>query len=214
MIKINTSDLRSNLHLLHAGDTVLLSGTIYTARDAAHKKLTELIKNGKELSEKEIKNLLMDSEFSKARDYALNVLSIKSISSADLSKKICLKGYDKIIADEVINELTELGYVDDVAYASLFLEYCAEKMWGKKKIRFEMKQKGLTDEIIESVLSFYSDDDCLETMAEVIISKYGHEDINDIKVKNKITRYFVSRGFDFSKADAAIRLASREISNE
>ena len=34
---------------LRAGDTVSLSGFIYTARDAAHKRLVELIKDGKEL---------------------------------------------------------------------------------------------------------------------------------------------------------------------
>lgn len=34
---------------LHAGDTVLLSGEIYTARDAAHKRLIALIDEGKEL---------------------------------------------------------------------------------------------------------------------------------------------------------------------
>jgi len=34
---------------LVAGDTVLLSGTIYTARDAAHKRLVELIEKGEEL---------------------------------------------------------------------------------------------------------------------------------------------------------------------
>ena len=28
---------------LKAGDTILLSGTIYTARDAAHKRLIELV---------------------------------------------------------------------------------------------------------------------------------------------------------------------------
>ncbi len=31
---------------LHAGDIVLLSGTLYTARDAAHKRLTELLDMG------------------------------------------------------------------------------------------------------------------------------------------------------------------------
>ena len=30
---------------LHAGDSVLLSGTIYTARDAAHKRLYEMLEN-------------------------------------------------------------------------------------------------------------------------------------------------------------------------
>ena len=34
---------------LHCGDNVLLSGVIYTERDAAHKRLTELIDAGKEL---------------------------------------------------------------------------------------------------------------------------------------------------------------------
>lgn len=34
---------------LHAGDSVLLSGTIYTARDAAHKRLIALLNEGIEL---------------------------------------------------------------------------------------------------------------------------------------------------------------------
>lgn len=35
--------------LLHAGDLVFLSGTIYVARDAAHKRFMELLDQGKEL---------------------------------------------------------------------------------------------------------------------------------------------------------------------
>lgn len=38
-----------DLEELKAGDAVLLSGTIYTARDAAHKRIVELIQEGKEL---------------------------------------------------------------------------------------------------------------------------------------------------------------------
>jgi fumarate hydratase subunit beta len=34
---------------LRAGDTVLLTGTIYTARDAAHKRLVEMIRSGEKL---------------------------------------------------------------------------------------------------------------------------------------------------------------------
>lgn len=41
--KIHTDSVRKELLNLHAGDSVLLSGTIYTARDAAHKKLCALI---------------------------------------------------------------------------------------------------------------------------------------------------------------------------
>jgi len=34
---------------LKAGDVVLLTGTVYTARDAAHKRLSELLNEGKDL---------------------------------------------------------------------------------------------------------------------------------------------------------------------
>lgn len=41
--------LKEQIQSLRAGDTVFLSGTIYTGRDAAHKKMCELIKEGKAL---------------------------------------------------------------------------------------------------------------------------------------------------------------------
>ena len=40
---------RAELSKLRAGDKLTVSGTIYTARDAAHKRLTELIASGEEL---------------------------------------------------------------------------------------------------------------------------------------------------------------------
>lgn len=40
---------KDKLEKLRAGDTVLLTGTIYAARDAAHKKLIEMIEAGESL---------------------------------------------------------------------------------------------------------------------------------------------------------------------
>ncbi len=44
--RINTQDVKSAAEYLKAGDTVYLSGTAYTSRDAAHKRITEIIKKG------------------------------------------------------------------------------------------------------------------------------------------------------------------------
>lgn len=46
---VNTSELKSFCEKLRAGDKVFLSGTVYTARDAAHKRIFELIDSGKDL---------------------------------------------------------------------------------------------------------------------------------------------------------------------
>ena len=44
--RIDASDLKRMAKELRAGDRVLLSGTIYTARDAAHKRIMAALKDG------------------------------------------------------------------------------------------------------------------------------------------------------------------------
>ena len=46
---LNTNELRSFAPELRAGDRVVLSGTVYTSRDAAHKRIAESISKGDKL---------------------------------------------------------------------------------------------------------------------------------------------------------------------
>jgi len=48
-IRLTTPLSTVDVEKLKIGDKVLLTGTIYTARDAAHKRLIDLLKEGKEL---------------------------------------------------------------------------------------------------------------------------------------------------------------------
>ena len=48
-ICINTKNLREKIPEIHAGDEVYVSGTVYTARDAAHKRIKALIEQNKPL---------------------------------------------------------------------------------------------------------------------------------------------------------------------
>lgn len=49
MIRLNTPLTEETIKTLHAGDHVLLSGVVYTARDAAHLRMMDLIAQGKPL---------------------------------------------------------------------------------------------------------------------------------------------------------------------
>ncbi|MGL4336034.1 MAG: Fe-S-containing hydro-lyase [Turicibacter sp.] len=48
-MKVTTPFTKEIAKTLHAGDLVLLTGTIYTGRDAAHKRLIDLIENNEPL---------------------------------------------------------------------------------------------------------------------------------------------------------------------
>ena len=47
--QFNVSDIRQYTGKLTAGDRVFLTGTVYTARDAAHKRIIELLDSGRPL---------------------------------------------------------------------------------------------------------------------------------------------------------------------
>ena len=46
--EFQTRQIRQYLPVLRAGDTVLLTGTVYTARDAAHKRLVQCLAEGQQ----------------------------------------------------------------------------------------------------------------------------------------------------------------------
>ena len=48
-VRISTPLSREDARRLRAGDSCLITGVVYTARDAAHKRLTELAERGEEL---------------------------------------------------------------------------------------------------------------------------------------------------------------------
>ncbi len=48
-LRLNTNELKSKAPELSAGDRVILSGVVYTSRDAAHKRLVKLIEEGGDL---------------------------------------------------------------------------------------------------------------------------------------------------------------------
>lgn len=57
-IKINTPLTEDKIKRLKAGDMVLITGTIYTARDAAHKRLIDALEKGRNLPF-EVKNSII-----------------------------------------------------------------------------------------------------------------------------------------------------------
>ncbi len=49
VIHCSTAELKEKISEIHAGDEVFLSGTVYTARDAAHKRIRALLEAGEPL---------------------------------------------------------------------------------------------------------------------------------------------------------------------
>ena len=162
------------------------------------------IKPGREISWEEIRNCMYESQFGKLRSKALDMLSRKSMTAHMLYEKLSEDYSDEVVVRQVIADLEDMGYIDDMNFASLFMEYAFSKMWGEKKVRYELKQKGVDANIIEDAICTFKlpAEDEIE---ELIRQKYSGEDLTDFKTKQRIIRFFASRGFDYSMVESVLR---------
>ena len=167
------------------------------------------IKIGAVLTEADVEKCNMESNLSKAIAKAADILSRKPATKKEITDKLREKGYDDPVISVAVNELEELGYINDYDYARLYMDYAAEKCYGEKKIRYELENKGIDPFITEDVLAERSTPD-ISDLAARIYARYGSVDMQDIKVKQRVSRYLASRGFDFSAINDAVRAYIRE----
>ena len=133
------------------------------------------IKVGKELSDDERAELKRASEFGKFYQRALEYALMRPRSEKEirdylnrktLSRRVRVKnrktgeyqtrekqGYDKSLVPLVLERLNARGYIDDQRFAELWVENRnVVKGTSTKKLRNELMQKGISHQVIDSVL--------------------------------------------------------------
>ncbi|MCL4498748.1 MAG: RecX family transcriptional regulator [Chloroflexi bacterium] len=111
------------------------------------------VKKGTELSALDVAGLDDEGERRKVFDRALVFLGYRARSASEVETRLRRDGYDRSVIGSTIARLTELGYVDDVAFAKEWIETrSATRHYGKKRLQSELRRRGVPSEIIESRL--------------------------------------------------------------
>ncbi|MGC9257729.1 regulatory protein RecX [Desulfurella sp.] len=119
-------------------------------------------------------------------DYAFNLISKKRYTSKGLQEKLEKKGF---APEPIINRLKELNYLNDLEYAIDYKNKKQNEGYGKYKILFQLKNKGISEDILNN-LEFSNN-----RLEEIFLSKI--QKIKDNK-KQKIYTFLINRGFDSS----------------
>ena len=78
-----------------------------------------------------------------ALEQAADFLAVRDYSSGSLIKKLKEKGHSTENAMHAVRELTERGYLDDVAFSINFIQKAMEAGKGKRRIERELVEKGI-----------------------------------------------------------------------
>lgn len=161
------------------------------------------VKTGTEITAKDIEIYNLESNLSKAKAKAFDIVARKMVTERELRTKLTDKGYDTMICDIVIDTMREYNYINDADYCVSFLDYAASKGWGKLKIHAELKRRGVDESAVSAALAEF--DDCPEErIYDILCRKFDSADVKDFKQKQKVLRFFASRGFDFDSIQSAV----------
>lgn len=135
----------------------------------------------------------------KAYNYAIKYL--KNIKTKkDVYDYLIRKGFSDEETSEVCDYIEEVGLVDDDLYVKFFVEDSFRiKNKGARKIVYELKQRGIDYDKIEEAIEEASDME-YEALKEAYERKLEStkSETDPYKRKNKIIRFLISRGFDYS----------------
>lgn len=160
------------------------------------------IRPGKIMSEDDIADAVRRNDYRRARERALYLLDERDYGYVEMFRKLEMK-YPEDICYDVVNNLAELGLIDDRKYAAKCAEYyIVTKMRGYYRAKDEMRRRGIPPEIIEEALSVYQDGS-IQRLTELILRKYYKklsEDGGDRKVKAALAR----QGFTYDEINLAL----------
>jgi len=144
------------------------------------------------------------NEFNKAKEIALHFLDYKMRTEKEIYYRLKKEDYNDEIIEEVICFLKEYNCINDKYYVEMFVrEKSKLNPIGKNKILYELNNKGIKKEIVNTVLEELEFDEFM-LIDKILNDKFDFNNLNNLKdeisylEKNKIYNYLTRRGFNSS----------------
>lgn len=181
---------------------VYLDGAYYCGLDLQVAMLNRL-KVGNKIEESTLVKIQLESEKSTAFDKALKFIERSVKTESAVVKKLRSYGYLDEVIFEVIEKLKGYNFIDDKEYAKKYVS-TYKKNKGKRLMRMELKQKGVSEENMESAL--YGVENELENAIN-LAKKYSKNKENNQKNYAKCYKYLLSKGFNYEDSITATKTA-------
>lgn len=130
--------------------TALLGGTApaWKNRDA----VKDTVNPRETASEEEtVEKIYSKKRKETAKAYAMKTVASSTVTERKLRDKLKLREYTDEDIEDAVEYVKKFGYVNDTRVAQSMVEKLAARLWGRFKICYYLKGKGITEEVIESL---------------------------------------------------------------
>ncbi|MDR2182697.1 MAG: recombination regulator RecX [Clostridiales bacterium] len=152
-------------------------------------------------------------DFDRARDFAVRYLSHAPRTRKQMQDRLAAKEFSPEAARAVIQLLTEMGYLNDIALAQNYISAKTRlNNYGRRRIAAALSQKGVAKEDIQAAYDAIlqqDDHDEAEAARRALTKRLARKDIteivNDPKEMQRLASFLMRRGFSYDIVKSVLK---------
>lgn len=170
------------------------------------------LRKGQHLTPADITALKDEDDIQKAVERAVKFLGYRPRSTSEVRRNLIKHDTPEPVVDITIERLEGFGYLDDRAFAKFWLENRDTfKPRGLRALRYELRQKGIADALINELLEEVDVQDAAYRAAQTRLRKLRGTNQRDFK--HKLSNFLQRRGFNYGISRDVIEQLITELAN-
>lgn len=151
--------------------------------------------------------LAREDEFMKCKSSALKIVERSYKTEREVFNKLITKEYSKESINRTIEFLREYNLINDENYVKMYVKDKLNSQ-GKNKIKYALKRKGISDELINDELSkidYEASKDGAIILAQKKYNELKRRESDQYKISQKLYRFLMSKGYNYDLISNVIR---------
>ncbi len=144
--------------------------------------------------------------FARANNIVSRLFKVRARSEYEIRTRLKEREIPDATIEKIIRELKTHGLIDDRRFTRDWIAARQSKPLGLHRITFELKQKGISDELVKSEIAFAKKSGDESNPITSLIQTYQakHKNMGKEELKARIFGYLANRGFEPEKIQDAV----------
>ena len=169
---------------------------------------------GKVLDQKQIDELVEKDTKEKTLQAALKLVDYRARTEKEIRDKLSKKGFDSANIEDVITKLRENRMLADGEFAESWVENRNQfHPRSQRLMKYELRNKGISEDQIEEALKSSAGDNTLALMAANKVSNRFTE-LDWPEFQKKLMGYLLRKGFSYEVVTPVIKKVWRDLQND
>jgi regulatory protein len=174
------------------------------------------LEKGKNIDIEYLNSIVLEDEYIRGKNYALKYIERSYKTEKQIYDYLVKKEFKLEVISRIMSFLNEYGFMNDNKYAELYIKERIKKE-GRKKIRYSLLKKGISEEIIIEKLNIIDNQVIKEAALKLAEKKYKilvNSETNKAKILNKLNNFLAGKGYEFPVINAVLNEVTKNIDNE